>query len=133
MGIRQQISPPGKSEQNIPPFCKYICADWVSIFILSAVQYFPRPAGGNGKIFPLVGPPVNCARGHGQSERARYFLAAGTAKIAIGTSAYRRKALAPPTKNFPRLFRWKTRALILCRRAAFTAKYLQYITGNRFD
>ena len=72
----------------------------------------------------MVGPPVKLAivpegtarqakTGQARQARAcggvpagmRALLPLAPRKIAVGNSAYRREALAPPTKNFPRLFR----------------------------
>ena len=99
VGIRQQISPAGK---NKFPFCKYIRVDWVSIFILLVPFSTPR---GKWKIFSKAGRPAySCwllltgasqrvwRRGHScrwHRENCRRHL------------AFRRKALAPPTKISP--------------------------------
>ena len=46
-----------------------------------------------------------CAACGGVPAGMRALLPLAPRKIAVGNSAYRREALAPPTKNFPRLFR----------------------------
>ena len=84
--------------------------------------YFPAPRQfSHGRPAGKTGDSAGrqCQAGHGTPGAAgqgmrgvaaglRALLPLAPRKIAVGNSAYRREALAPPTKNFPRLFRRKT-------------------------
>ena len=98
-----------KSGQDIPPFANIFAFSLIGFQF--SFLYFPaprqfsrgRPAGETGD---SAGRHVQAGQGmRGVPAGMRALLPLAPRKIAVGNSAYRREALAPPTKNFPRLFR----------------------------
>ena len=106
-----------KFGQDIPPFANIFAFSLIgfqfSFFYFPAPRQFSRgrPAGETGDSAGRHGQAGQGTPGAaGQGMRGvpagmRALLPLAPRKIAVGNSAYRREALAPPTKNFPRLFR----------------------------
>ena len=109
-----------KFGQDIPPFANIFAFSLIgfqfSFFYFPAPRQFSRgrPAGKTGDRASRhdqaghVRPGAADQGMRGVPAGMRALLPLAPRKIAVGNSAYRREALAPPTKNFPRLFRRKT-------------------------
>ena len=109
-----------KFGQDFPPFANIFAFSLIgfqfSVFYFPAPRQFSRgrPAGktSDSAVRQATTGQARqtrvCVACGGVAAGIRALLPLAPRKIAVGNSAYRREALAPPTKNFPRLFRRKT-------------------------